>query len=120
MPDLPAPMAFILLFVGGVVFVVMTVWLVCASRDADHYYTQACQNYEQALKYHVLAKAVAEHYSQSVTDPCWENDEELWAHLQDGVVRTRPDRYKNPCDMMAGCVAYVASRFKEPTHVAAG
>lgn len=57
-----------------------------------------------------LESAVKKHREQTGQNMCWENDEELWTVLNDGVKidHTAP----NWCEFMTKCAQYRASKDK--------
>lgn len=57
-----------------------------------------------------LEEAIKKHREQTGHNMCWENDEELWSVLKDGVVidHTPP----NWCEFMTKCAQYRASKDK--------
>lgn len=55
-----------------------------------------------------LANAIRKHREQTGNNMCWENDEELWAVLEDGV---KIDHTAPPWpEFMTKCAAYRASK----------
>lgn len=65
---------------------------------------------EEALKQRVreLEDAIRKHREQTGHNMCWENDEELWAVLKDGV---KIDHTAPPWqEFMTKCAAYRASK----------
>ena len=63
------------------------------------------------LKINKLEDAIRKHREQTGHNMCWENDEELWATLEDGIKidHTTPDW----CEFMNRCVEYRASKDKK-------
>lgn len=57
-----------------------------------------------------LEDAIRKHRAQTGHDMCWENDEELWQALGDGVdIDHTPPPW---CEFMHRCAAYRASKDK--------